>query len=368
MGSFEEELGMSDQLAPASGAMEGLGAYNRHAKHQASGGAMVFPLLEKAVADVPLDGGQPVVIVDYGSSQGKNSLAPMRLAIDAVRARAGAERPILVYHEDLPINDFNALVDTLHKDPGRYVLNRQNVFPCLIGRSFYEQVLPESSVDIGWSSYAAMWISRVPMAIPGHFIARRGTDEVRAAFDRQLAADWERFLSLRAREMRPGGRLVVSIPGSNDDGSFGFDEVMDHANATLAEMVSDGAISADERGRMVHGGIPRPLRDLVAPFARDPHFAGLSIERSEAFPVPDVAWDAFQRDGDREALASGRALFFRVTFAPTLAGALENAGDPERRRVFFDRLESGLKRRLSDAPAPVRALIAAIVLVKGAAG
>jgi SAM dependent carboxyl methyltransferase len=356
---------MSDPLAPASGAMEGRGAYNRHAKHQASGGAMVFPLLEKAVADVPLDGGRPVVIVDYGSSQGKNSLAPMRLAIDAVRARVGAERPILVYHEDLPINDFNALVDTLHKDPDRYVLNRQNVFPCLIGRSFYEQVLPESSVDIGWSSYAAMWISRVPMAIPGHFISRRGTDEVRAAFDRQLAADWELFLSLRAREMRPGGRLVVSIPGSNDDGTFGFDEVLDQANATLAEMVSDGAISADERARMVHGGIPRPLRDLVAPFARDPHFTGLSLERSEAFPVPDVAWETFQRDGDREALASGRALFFRVTFAPTLAGALENSGDPERRRVFFDRLESGLKRRLSDAPAPVRALIAAIVLVKG---
>ena len=59
---------MSDQLAPASGAMEGRGAYNRHAKHQASGGAMVFPLLEKAVADVPLDGGRPVVIVDYSKA------------------------------------------------------------------------------------------------------------------------------------------------------------------------------------------------------------------------------------------------------------------------------------------------------------
>jgi hypothetical protein len=347
--------------------MEGRGAYNRHGTHQASGGAMVLPLLEKAVANAPFDGGGPVVIVDYGSSQGKNSLAPMRSAIDAVRARVGAERPILVFHEDLPINDFNALVDTLHNDPGRYVGDRANVFPCLIGRSFYEQVLPESSVDIGWSSYAAMWISRVPMTIPGHFISRRGPQEVRAAFDRQLAADWERFLSLRAREMRPGGRLVVSIPGANEDGSFGFDEVMDHANATLADMVAEGVISADERARMVHGGIPRPLRDLVAPFAREANFAGLTVEHSEAFPVPDVVWDAYEKDGDREALAQGRALFFRVTFAPTLAGALANPGDPERRRAFYDRVEAGLRRRLSNAPAPVRALIAAIVLVKGEA-
>lgn len=135
--------------------------------------------------------------------------------------------------------------------------------------------------------------------------------------------------------MRPGARLVVSIPGSNDHGSFGFDEVLGQANATLAEMVSDGAISADERTRMVHGGIPRRLSDLVAPFASDPHFAGLSLERSKAFPAPDVAWEAFQRDGDREALARGRALFFHVTFGPTLAGALENFDDAERRRVFI---------------------------------
>jgi hypothetical protein len=225
-------------------------------------------------------------------------------------------------------------------------------------------VLPDSSVDVGWSSYAAMWISRVPMAIPGHFLPLRAPDAVRAAFERQLEADWERFLSLRAREMRPGGRLVVSIPGANDDGTFGFDEVLDQANAALAEMVAEGALTADERARMVHGGVPRPLRDLVAPFARDPNFAGLRLEHSEAFPVPDIVWNAFEKDGDREALARARASFFRVTFAPTLAGALENPGDPERRRAFFDRVEAGLQRRLLEAPAPVRALIAAVVLAK----
>jgi hypothetical protein len=358
---------MTNQLAPPTGAMEGKGAYNRHAQHQASGGAMVLPLLEGAIAAVSFDGEQPIVVVDYGASQGRNSLAPMRLAIDAVRARVGARRPILIYHEDLPINDFNALFDTLHNDPGRYVVDRTNVFPCAIGRSFYEQVLPDSTVDVGWSSYAAMWISRVPMAIPGHFLPLRAPDAVRAAFERQLEADWERFLSLRAREMRPGGRLVVSIPGANDDGTFGFDEVLDQANAALAEMVAEGALTADERARMVHGGVPRPLRDLVAPFARDPNFAGLRLEHSEAFPVPDIVWNAFEKDGDREALARARASFFRVTFAPTLAGALENPGDPERRRAFFDRLETGLQRRLLEAPAPVRALIAAVVLAKSEA-
>lgn len=355
---------MADRLTPASGAMEGRGAYNRHANIQASGVALAQRHLASAIEAMPLEPGEgPVVIVDYGSSQGKNSLGPLRTAIEAVRQKVGGERPILVYHEDLPINDFNALFDVLYNDPDSYALNQPNVFPCAIGRSFYEEVLPASSVDIGWSSYAAMWLSRVPMPIPGHFYWAKSGGETRAAFERQAAQDWERFLSLRAKELRPGGRFVLSVPAGHHDGSTGFEELMDLANATLADMVAEGVVATDERARMVHGGILRPLRDLLAPFARELRFAGLTVEHSEINPVPDAAWAAFEQDGGEEALASARTSFFRVTFAPTLAGAL--AGDAERRRAFYDRLEFGLKRKVLNAPTPINSLIATIVLAKG---
>jgi len=45
---------------------------------------------------------------DYGASQGKNSLMPLRVH-QSISGSAGPERPILVYHQDLPANDFNAL-------------------------------------------------------------------------------------------------------------------------------------------------------------------------------------------------------------------------------------------------------------------
>jgi hypothetical protein len=360
---------MTDRLAPASGAMEGRGAYNRHAKIQASGVALAQLHLASAIETMPLEssGEGPIVIVDYGSSQGKNSLGPLHTAIEAIRQRVGGERPILVYHEDLPVNDFNALFDVLHNDPDSYALNQPNVFPCAIGRSFYEEILPPSSVDLGWSSYAAMWLSRVPTPIPGHFYIARGGGKTRAAFERQAAQDWERFLSLRSKELRPGGRFVLSVPAGHHDGSTGFEELMDLANATLADMVAEGIVATDERARMVHGALLRPLRDLLAPFAREPHFAGLTVEHSEVHPVPDAAWAAFEQDGGKEALASARTSFFRVTYAPTLAGALADAGDAERRRGFFDRLESGLKRRLLNVPAPIKSLIATMVLAKGEA-
>src|ERR1700722_13359598 len=88
------EVAMAESTPP-SGAMEGRGAYDRHAELPARGGAFALPHFERAVRALPLDtGDQPIVIADYGSSQGKNSLAPMRTAIEALRTRRGADRPI----------------------------------------------------------------------------------------------------------------------------------------------------------------------------------------------------------------------------------------------------------------------------------
>ena len=103
-------------------------------------------------------------------SQGFNSIAPMRAAIESLRTRSEVERPILVYHEDLPLNDFNALFGVLDRDPQSYLRDAPNVFACVIARSFYERVTPDNFVCLGWSSFSAMWLSRIPMTIPRAFL------------------------------------------------------------------------------------------------------------------------------------------------------------------------------------------------------
>jgi hypothetical protein len=86
---------MSDKLISTSSVMEGKGAYNKHVKLPAGGAALALPLLEKAIQNLKLDlGGRSVVIADYGSSQGKNSLAPVQFAIRNLRSRMGENRPI----------------------------------------------------------------------------------------------------------------------------------------------------------------------------------------------------------------------------------------------------------------------------------
>ena len=178
--------------------MEGGGSYNLHARIPAGGGSLALPLLEEAVRKVTIEhGDQPVVIADYGSSQGKNSLAPMAAAIKVLRARLGPDRPIVVVHIDQAANDFNTLFNVLHSDPKRYSVDDPNIFPSAIGRSFYESVFPREHVHLGWSSYAAVWLRRIPMRVPGHFVALASTGDVREAFERQAADDWKFFLLLR---------------------------------------------------------------------------------------------------------------------------------------------------------------------------
>src|SRR5215469_3472722 len=358
---------MSNTPAPSHGVMEAMGAYNKHAKLPAGGVALALPLLEKAVQSVELDvERRPIIIADYRSAQGKNSMAPMQVAIQGLRRRVGPNRAISVFHIDQPSNDFTALFAVLDADPNRYVVDEPNVFPAAIGRSFYQSVLPPGSVHLGWSSYAAVWLSQLPTLIPDHFFPAHSTGMVRAEFDRQGVKDWEAFLSLRAKELCPGGRLVVVIPALADDGSSGFTHVIDEANAALAEMVADGTITAEERSRMRVGNYPRRKRDLLAPFAVNGGFQQLAVEACEMVELPDAAWAEYERDGNKEALVTKHVLFFRSIFIPSLGSVLVRvrAGDAEALGSFGDQLEQRLRRRLMRQPEATHSFVQTIVLAK----
>ena len=203
---------MSDSQAfvrPAP--MEGHGVYNRSSRVQAAGLSPAVPLLGHAARTVALSAApQPIVIADYGSSEGHNSLDPLVVAISALRERVGPERAISIVHTDLPDNDFSALFRMLTTDPNSYLRGDPAIFTSAVGRSFYEQILPASSVTLAWSSWAIQWLSRVPAAIPDQVQVAYSRDAaVRAAFARQAAEDWGTFLVHRGCELRLGGRLVV---------------------------------------------------------------------------------------------------------------------------------------------------------------
>src|SRR4029079_5935187 len=131
--------------APVVAAMEGSGFYNRNSSLQAAGIAAVLPLWEAAIQSGDPGGGD-LVIADYGSSQGRNSMLPIRMAIDALRAKVGNNIPVQVIHTDLPSNDFASLFKALEEDADSYMARNSHIFPSAIGRSYFDPIIPAGRV------------------------------------------------------------------------------------------------------------------------------------------------------------------------------------------------------------------------------
>lgn len=346
--------------APAP--MEGGGGYNRNSRVQAAGLAPAIGWLAEAAAAAPTDRPGPIVIADYGCSEGRNSLAPVAGALAALRPRIGPARAVSVFHTDLPSNDWAALFDILATDPDSYLA--PNVFPAAVGRSFYGQILPEASVQVGWSSWAVQWLSRTPCPIPDQVQVAFSRDAAaRAAYAAQADADWRAFLAARAAELVPGGRLVVLTMARDATGDFGYDAALAALYATLCDLVADGLVHAEERAGMAIPTVGRTAEEFAAPFG-DGGAPGLTIARLEIFDAEDRIWAEFRADGDAAAFGARWAGFCRASVFPTLAASIHGADAAARRAAFVERMTDGLAARLEAAPAPMRIPLARLEIVR----
>jgi hypothetical protein len=280
-----------------------------------------------------------------------------------MRDRISQNRAISVVHTDLPGNDFTALFRVLSSDPNSYLRGDPAIFPSVVGRSFYEQILPSSSVTLGWTSWAVQWLSRVPALIPDQVQVAYSQDAtVRAAFYQQAAEDWRCFLVHRAAELRPGGRLIVLSMALDDRGDFGYKPAVAAIYGAVLDLVGEDFINREEARRMLIPTVGRSRQDFMAPFAETGSFAGLTLEEIEVFYGEDRIWTEFQGHGDARQYAARWAAFSRASVCPTLAASLN---DKELRAAeFIDRMETRMIARLEVAPEPMLIPLAKMVLVK----
>jgi hypothetical protein len=341
-------------------AMEGGGFYNRHSAMQAAGIALLSSLWRAACSAVTLSQ-PPLTIVDYGSSQGRNSMAPIRTAIEVLRSRAGTTVPIEVIHTDLPTNDFSALFQSLESDRNSYLSGVSGVYPSAIGRSFYEPLRPPESVHLGWSTWALQWMSRSPAHAPDHILAgMSSTAEVLAAVKRQQASDWRRFLEHRANEMRPGARLLVGFTarGRNETG---WEWLLGELWSSVEDMGRDGLLSADEQRRLTIPIGLRSLAELEHPLQGAQRVPALVVEHIEVRQVNDLFWEDFQRTHDGPAFAQLHADTTRAWAGPTLASLI----DPSRDRTgLVSELFTRFARRLAANPKKHEPYMAVVLLAK----
>lgn len=351
---------MTSNATPTQTTMEGAGFYNKHSSVQAAGIARMLALLEEAANDVVV-GDEMLVIADYGASQGRNSMVPMRIAIETVRARCGADKPVMVFHTDLPSNDFPSLFNALKDDPTSYLTGSTDIFCAAVGRSFFDAILPPGHVHLGWNSWAVHWLSHKSADAPDHVSPTlSGIPAVRAAASRQAALDWEHFLESRSSELRDGGKLLCLIiieTGEPTNSDLLWQQLWD----SVVEAGQDGLLTEQEQLRITMPIWYRSLAELKAPFGAEGRFAGLRLEHIEATHAPDPFWAAFEQTGDAAQLGRSWANTMRAISAPTILAAI----GPDRGSLLDD-LCTRYAKRIAAVPMRIDWNLAACVISKTA--
>jgi len=336
----------TEETGQAAMAMQGRGDYNRNSVLQAANLTSALPFFAAAAATVLIEGADAIVIADYGASQGRNSLPPMRAALQALRARAGEGRPVQIIHTDLPSNDFAALFTMLDEDAASYTANDKNVFALAVGRSFYTAVLPSASVHLGWSSNALHWMSRNPVNVPDHgWAIFSASAAAREAVEQRLADDWRDFLLARAAELRVGAKLVCQFMGRGPD-SHGFEFVSNALWRSITDMAQAGLLTQEELLHMTSPAAGRSVAQVQAPFANG-LFAGLSLDYVNVVQAPDPYWDVYQRSGDATQLGTAWASMMRAVHGPFLASALAPTRD---KTAYLDDLFARLAAHIAASP------------------
>jgi hypothetical protein len=204
-------VGVEKELPFVNVAMWAGGNYSAASKGEKSVIDGATPLARDAIRSMPdLSPSRPFILTDMGCADGGTSIDMVRNAIGAVRSR-WADRPIVVVYADQPRNDYNSLFHLIHglTPIPTYLDEFDGVHMLASATSFYRPIVPAGTLDLGFSATAMHWLSRKPCDLTNHVQAVGATGAELAAFAEQGRRDWEAILLQRARELVPGGRLVL---------------------------------------------------------------------------------------------------------------------------------------------------------------
>jgi SAM-dependent methyltransferase len=267
--------------------------------------------------------GHPIRIADFGAADGGTSKKAIRDTVSEIRSRF-PDCQIQVTYTDLPSNDFSVLFRNIlgvTEDPEHtYIDEFDDVFVHACGVGFHEQLFPNKSLDLGFSATAMHYLSEKPCEIDHHVHMVGAAGSVLEAFTHQAAEDWQNILLARARELRPGGRLVFMNFGKDEDGrhlgNTGGISMFDTFNDLWAQMATEGLITKKEYTNATFPQFYRtkeefcePLTDILSPV----YAAGLRLVSAHTGLVRCPYRKAYE---DSSGSMSSRK--FAISYVPTL--------------------------------------------------
>lgn len=312
-----------------------------------------------------LDNSQPIApdamltFSDMGCADGGTSLGLWRGVIDHLRNNRSHTGDIQIVYADQPNNDFSALAKITHglTEFDTYLDEFERVYILQSGASFYTPILPDNTLDLGFSATAMHWLRGKPLDITGHvhMVGAQGAEQ--QAFAEQAKRDWTAILLQRARELKPGGKLVLANFCRDEQGKYlGATEgvnMFDTFNDIWQGFVDDNIITAPEYQSMTLPQYYNTVEEFSAPFEdadSEVVKAGLHIESIETGHIPCPFAEDFKVHGDAKRFAEAYVPTIRSWNESTWFAALSPERDLTERREIIEHYYSTYQSRVEEQP------------------
>ncbi|MBX3411934.1 MAG: hypothetical protein KF708_04390 [Pirellulales bacterium] len=356
---------------PSTSGMKDRGFYDEHSTAQRATIEFLLDWIEIAARELTLPAaGKPVTIADYGCSEGNNAILGLGRAVEVLQRR-GAKHPICGVFSDLATNNFNRLFENLTASHA-LAADREGFFPVAAGGSFYGPLLPPATVHLGMTFNAVCWMDRLPALVQDFVIhpcgatIRPGVEipaEVRRAFIEQAASDLLRFYTHRAAEMQAGARLIIVLPGRNEQhwcGSGVYDLLDDACRA----LVDAGRIDRAVYERITMPVYFRSLDELLAPVREKdaPLASAFTVEKVFDGCVPTPFVEDFKKSGNVERYADAYVGFLQAFSEPVVRHVVEPAHGDATVAAIYEQAKALLRKEPEKYP--YRYLLVAATLVR----
>ena len=270
-----------------------------------------IPMVEEALLKMNLEEKRNFSFADMGCADGGTSLQMISQLITTLRSN-NPNIEVKVHYTDQPNNDYNGLIQTvlgLGHFPS-YLETHKRVYPLFSANTFYNQILPDSSLDFGFSATAMHWLSKKPCNLSNHVHMVGAEGEEYLCFSEQGKKDWETILLHRARELRSGGQLVFLNFCRDKKGKYlgnttGVNMFFNFAQI-WQDFMEQGLIRDDEYQKMTLPQYYNTVEEFSAPLKNvgNPVYqAGLRLKQIETHITACPFAEAFKEHQDAKRFA-----------------------------------------------------------------
>jgi len=302
-----------------------------------------IPIVEEALLKIDLEEKRSFSFADMGCADGGTSLQMINQLIKTLRNN-NPNIEVRVHYTDQPNNDYNGLIQTvlgLGHFPS-YIETHKNVYQLFSANSFYKQILPDKTLDLGFSATAMHWLSKKPCDLSNHVHMVGAEGEQYLSFAEQGKKDWESILLNRARELRPGGQLVLLNFCRDENGNYLGNTTGVNMFSNFAKIWQDfmdqGLIREDEYQKMTLPQYYNTVEEFSAPLksADNPVYkAGLRLKQIETRITACPFAEAFKEHQDAERFAKEYIPTIRSWNESIFFGALDTQRALEERKQII---------------------------------